>query len=342
MRQWMISSGARDESALKLVEGVPVPDPGPGEVLIKVHSTSLNYRDHLVLHGNYYGILDHDIVPLSDGAGTVEAVGEGVSRFKVGDRVASQYYSNWLDGPFEGEDKIGPAVGGPHQRGMLAEYTLLAENGTMPIPDSMSFQDAAALPCAGNTAWNALFGAAPVEQGQNVLVMGTGGVSMLALQMAKAVGARVIATSSRADKMARATEIGADLVINYVDHPKWSEQVLEFTGGVGCHKIVEVGGDGTLEQSLTSVAYGGEVGLVGFLAKAERAPSAFMAMYKAARLRGVAMGSARMFGEMTRLYEKAGIAPAIGRQFAFEDAVEAYLHKGSPDMFGKIVINVAG
>ena len=342
MRQWMVTSGAKDESALKLVDNVPVPRPGPGEVLVKIHATSLNYRDHLVLHGTYYGTLDHDIVPISDAAGVVEAVGAGVTRFKPGDRVASQYYSNWPSGPFEGEDKIGPPVGGPHQRGTLAEYALLAETGTMPIPDSMSFQGAAALPCAGNTAWNALFNDRPVKAGETVLVMGTGGVSMLALQLAKGVGARVIATSSRADKMERAKALGADFTINYVENPKWSEQILEFTGGEGCHKIVEVGGDGTLEQSLASVAYGGEIALVGFLAPAERPPSPFTAMYKVARMRGVAIGSADMFAGMTALYDKTGMKPAVGAEFAFEDAVAAYLHKGSRDMFGKVVINVAG
>lgn len=340
MRQWMVSSGAKDESALKLVDNVPVPEAGPGEILVKIHATSLNYRDHLVLHGTYYGTLDHDIVPLSDAAGVVEAVGEGVTKFKVGDRVASQYYQNWPSGPFPGEDKIGPPIGGPHQRGMLAEYAVLTEAGAMPIPDSLSFREAAALPCAGNTAWNALFGDAPVQAGQTVLVLGTGGVSMIALQMAKAVGARVIATSSRADKMAMAEALGADLVINYVDHPQWSEQVLAFTNGAGCDKIVEVGGDGTLEQSLASIGYGGEIALTGFLAAADRPPSAFMSMYKGARMRGVALGNGEMFADMIALYDRAGVKPAIGRVFGFEQTVEAYHHKASTDMFAKIVVDV--
>jgi NADPH:quinone reductase-like Zn-dependent oxidoreductase len=340
MRQWMITRGALDESALRLVGDVPVPKPGPGEILLRIHATSLNYRDHLVLNGSYYGVLDHDIVPLSDAAGVVAAIGPNVEKFKAGDRVASQYYQNWPDGPFTGEDKVGPPIGGPHQRGMLAEYGVLTESGAMPIPDSLSFQQAAALPCAGNTAWNALFAAAPVTAGQNVLVLGTGGVSMLALQMAKAVGARVIATSSRADKMERARKLGADTTINYVEHPEWSKQVLESTDGEGCHKVVEIGGDGTLGQSLASIAYGGEIALVGFMAHADTAPSAFNALYKAARLRGVALGNAKMFAQMTALFDRAGVAPVVGRVFEFEDAVEAYRHKRSADMFGKVVISV--
>jgi NADPH:quinone reductase-like Zn-dependent oxidoreductase len=340
MRQWMIMGGSLDESALKFIEDVPVPKPGPGEILVRIHATSLNYRDHLVLNGSYYGVLDHSIVPLSDAAGVVEAVGPNVTKFKAGDRVASQYYQNWPDGPFIGEDKVGPPIGGPHQRGMLAEFGVLTEAGAMPIPDSLTFQQAAALPCAGSTAWNALFADAPVVAGQNVLVLGTGGVSMLALQMAKAVGARVIATSSRADKMTRAKALGADATINYLNHPDWSKQVLEITGGEGCHKIVEVGGDGTLGQSLASVAYGGEIALVGFMAHADTVPSAFNALYKAARMRGIALGNAKMFGEMTALFDRAGVAPVIGKVFEFKEAVEAYRHKRSTDMFGKVVISV--
>jgi NADPH:quinone reductase-like Zn-dependent oxidoreductase len=341
MRQWMIRSGAIDESSLDLIDNAPVPQPGRGEILIGVRAASLNYRDHLVLKGTYYGVLDHDIVPLSDAAGIVEAVGPGVARFKVGDRVVSQYYENWPDGPFIGEDKVGPPVGGPHQRGLLAEYAVLAEGGAMPIPDSMSFAGAAALPCAGATAWNALFGSSPVTAGQTVLVLGTGGVSMLALQLANMAGARVIATSSRTDKMARAKALGADVTINYLENPDWGQLVLDATDGKGCEKIIEIGGDGTLEQSLKSVAFGGEIALIGFMSHADAAPSAFNALYKAAILRGIAIGNARMFGEMTALFDRSGIEPVVDRVFAFEDTVAAYLYKRSADMFGKVVINVA-
>jgi NADPH:quinone reductase-like Zn-dependent oxidoreductase len=205
----------------------------------------------------------------------------------------------------------------------------------------MSFASAAALPCAGATAWNALFGNSPVTADQTVLVLGTGGVSMLALQLAKMVGARVIATSSHTDKMAKAEALGADVTINYLENPDWGQRVLDATDGKGCEKIVEIGGDGTLEQSLKAIAFGGEIALVGFMSHADAAPSAFNALYKAAMLRGIAIGNARMFGEMTALFDRSGVSPVVGRVFAFEDVVAAYLHKRSADLFGKVIVTVA-
>jgi len=340
MKQWIIRSGSRDDTSLHLVNDAKIPTPGPREVLVRIKATSLNYRDELVLNGSYYGPLDQDIVPLSDGAGIVEAVGRDIKRFKVGDRVASQYYENWLDGNYDDEDKIGPPVGGPRQRGVLAEYVLLAENGTMPIPDNMSYEGAAALPVAGATAWNALFAHNPIRANDTVLVLGTGGVSMMALQMAKIVGARVIATSSRPEKMQRAKELGADEAINYNTEPEWGQIVRKLTGGAGVDKIIEVGGDGTLEQSMQAIAFDGEIALVGFLAASVKPPSAFRAIYRATKLRGIALGNARMFAAMTALFEHAGVAPVVDRVFPFADVVEAYRHKRSENMFGKVVIGV--
>lgn len=340
MRQWMIAAGGVDEGALKLVEDAPVPDPGPGELRIRVHAASLNYRDHLVMHGNFYGVLDHDVVPLSDASGVVDALGEGVTQFKVGDRVASLYYENWPDGPFIGEDKIGPALGGPHQRGVLADYAILTESGAVAVPDSLSFVEAAALPCAGTTAWNALFGGTPLAAGQTVLVQGTGGLSMLALQMAKAVGAKVIATSSNNAKRRRAEALGADATLNYVEEPEWSARVLALTDGRGCEKIVDIGGDGTLGESMKAIAFEGEIAVTGFMAMADAAPSPVNALFKACTLRGIAMGSRRMSIEMMALFERSALRPVIDRVFAFEDAAAAFRYKGSPEMFGKIVISI--
>jgi NADPH:quinone reductase-like Zn-dependent oxidoreductase len=244
MRQWVIRQGASSLDDMMLRD-VPEPQPGPGEVLVRVRACSLNYRDQLIPLGRYMGnTVSMDTVPLSDGAGEVVAVGPGVTGFKAGDRVAGSFFQNWIDGP--PNPGAGPALGAPPAAGMLQDLVVLPEHGVVPLARSLSFEEAACLPCAGVTAWNALMeGPQPLRAGESVLVLGTGGVSLLALQIAKAAGAQVIATSSSDDKLARVTALGADKTVNYRSTPEWGLAAADLAGG-GVDHVVEVGGAGTL------------------------------------------------------------------------------------------------
>ena len=233
MRVWQISSFGID--SLEFVER-PTPSPEAGEVLVKVRAISFNYRDLLVVKGIYNPKLKLPRIPVSDGAGEVVAVGESVTAWKPGDRVAAIFMQNWLDGP-PSADKSRGALGGDID-GMLAEYVVLKASGLVAIPEHLSFQEAATLPCAAVTAWNALYGGKPLRVGETVLVLGTGGVSIFALQLAHAAGARVIATSSSDGKLAQAKALGASDGVNYREHPAWHEEVMKLTGGVGVDHVV--------------------------------------------------------------------------------------------------------
>ncbi len=239
------------------------PKPGPGEVLIRVRATSLNYRDLAIVKGALARMMKMPLVPTSDGAGEVVETGPGVTQWKKGDRVAGIFTQGWLAGPpFAG--MYSTALGGGID-GMLAEYVVLREAGLVRIPDYMSFEEAATLPCAAVTSWNALVTEGHLEPGDSVLVMGTGGVSIFALQFAKMFGARVIATSSSDAKLKRLKEMGASDVINYKTTPEWDKAVLEVTGGAGVDHVVEIGGAGTLPKSINAVKTGGVVSLIGIL-----------------------------------------------------------------------------
>jgi len=313
------------------------PSAGPGEVLIRVRACSLNYRDQLIPQGKYMGgPVDRDITPLSDGAGDVMAVGQGVTRFAVGDRVASTFFMNWDDGPAHAG--AGPALGASPAPGMLAEYVVLPERAVVPIASSLSFEEAATLPCAGVTAWNALMeGPVAVRPGSWVAVLGTGGVSLLALQIAKAAGARVIATSSSDAKLERVKALGADAVVNYKTTPEWGAEVARLTGGVD--HVVEVGGQGTLAQSMAAIGFGGEIAFIGVLTQSGSANPRDM-MFKAGRLRGIFVGSAGMAMRLNAAVDACAIKPVIDRVFAFENVRAAYDYQASPDLFGKVVITI--
>jgi NADPH:quinone reductase-like Zn-dependent oxidoreductase len=337
MKAWRLAKGAASLDDLAMVEQ-DKPTPGPGEVLVRVRACSLNYRDQLIVQGHYFGgTIQQDITPLSDGAGEVAAIGEGVTRFRVGDRVAGIFFQDWLSGP--PNPNLGPALGAPPAKGMLAEYVTLPERGLVPIASSLSFEEAATLPCAGVTAWNALMeGRHPLRAGDSVLVLGTGGVSLLALQIAKAAGARVIATSSSDDKLARVAALGADATINYRTTPDWGAEAARLAGG-GIDHVVEVGGAGTLAQSMAAVAHAGEIALIGVLTRqGETGPHPLM--LKGASLRGIFVGSAAMATALNRAVDATGIKPVVDRVFAFDQAVEAYRYQASPDLFGKVVITV--
>lgn len=336
MRQWQIAAGSTSHDGLRLIE-TPEPKPGPGDVLVRVRACSLNYRDQAMVLGRYIGgPVPTDTVPLSDGAGEIAALGEGVSGFSVGDRVAGIFFQGWMDG--QPGPHVGPALGGAGAQGMAQDYVVLPAAGVVRIADSLSFEEAACLPCAGVTAWNALMeGPRAVKPGDSVLVLGTGGVSLLALQIAKAAGAHVVATSSSDAKLARVKALGADHVINYRDTPGWGAEAFGLAGGVD--HVVEVGGAGTLAQSIAAVGFGGEIALIGVLTR-EGDTSPHGLMFKGASIRGIFVGSKAMAGKLDAFIDAHGIKPVIDRRFAMEDMLAAYHYQSSPELFGKVVVTL--
>lgn len=336
MRSWIIGAGSSGLDDMRIVES-PTPEPGPGEILIRVHACSLNYRDQAIVTGNYFGgKVAADQVPLSDGAGVVAAIGAGVTKFAVGDRVAGLFFQNWYDGLPRAT--AGPALGAPPAKGMLTEYVALPERGVVKIAESLSFEEAATLPCAGVTAWNALMeGPRPTRPGDSVLILGTGGVSLLALQIARAAGATVIATSSSDDKLERVKALGASHGINYRNVPTWGVEAARLSGGID--HVVEVGGVGTLAQSMQAVGFNGEVSLIGVLTR-EGDTSPHALMMKGSSLRGIFVGNGRMAERLNACIDVSGFKPVVDRIFAFDDALDAYRYQASSALFGKVVIRI--
>lgn len=337
MRQWVIAAGSTSLNDLRLDE-TDIPQPGPGEVLVRVRACSLNYRDQIIPLGLYMGgVVQQDTVPLSDGAGEIAAVGEGVSSLKVGDRVAGIFFQNWMDGP--PNPGMGVALGAPPAPGMLQEYVVLPEHGVVPLAETLDFTQAACLPCAGVTAWNALMeGPRPVKAGDTVLVLGTGGVSLLALQIAKAAGATVIATSSSDEKLERVKALGADHVINYRTTPEWGAEAARLAGG-GVDKVVEVGGAGTLKQSIAAVGFAGEIALIGVLTR-EGDTNPHGLMFKGASIRGIFVGSKGMAQRLNAFIDQHGIKPVVDKAFPLENARDAYAYQSSAGLFGKVAITL--
>jgi NADPH:quinone reductase-like Zn-dependent oxidoreductase len=314
----------------------PMPKPAHRQVLVKVVACSLNYRDLSIALGTYRMGSKPDLVPLSDGAGEVVEVGPGVARIKAGDRVASCFFQRWVGGR-AGPDAAPSALGGAID-GMLSEYVVLEEEGVVLLPPGFSYEEGATLPCAALTAWHALVEHGRTTAGDKVLVLGTGGVSIFALQLAKALGAEVVATSSSDDKLARAKALGATHLINYKRTPEWDKAVQETTGGVD--QVVEIGGPSTLARSLNALRVGGRVSMIGVLGgAADLNPMLIMA--KRANLQGISVGSKQMFEAMNRAIAVNAIKPVIDKVFGFDDARAAYEHLQSAAHFGKIVIRVA-
>ena len=337
MKLYELLKGSTSLDSLKITER-DTPKPGPGQVLVRVRATTLNYRDQAVVTGHYFGgVLQRNTIPLSDGAGEVAAVGSGVTRFAKGDRVAGTFFQGWADGrPVAGAYA---ALGSPLD-GMLAEYVVLDEDGLVKLPDHLSFEEGAALPCAAVTAWNALCVSGRLKAGDSVLAMGTGGVSIFALQFAKMHGARVIITSSSDKKLERAKQLGADDLINYTKTPDWEKEVLALTDQQGVDHVVEVGGAGTLAKSFQAVGYGGQVSLIGVLAGREGDTAPHALMLKAAKLQGIFVGSRAMFESMNQAIAINKMKPVVDKVFPFEEAAAAYKYQWEKKHFGKIAISV--
>ncbi|TJZ80417.1 NAD(P)-dependent alcohol dehydrogenase [Rhodococcus oryzae] len=335
MRSYHVDEGAGIDGLT--IRRHEVPAPGPGQVLVAVRAVSLSYRELLVLRGTYVLPVKPDVVPVSDGAGEIVAVGPGVRSARIGDRVAATLFPSWQDGPFGAEHL--PQRGGSLD-GMLTEFVVLGEDEYVPVPDHLTFEEAATLPCVAVTAWNALTGdGIGLRAGQTVVVQGSGGVSLFALQFAKALGARVIATTSSPAKAARLTEFGADAVIDYRATPDWASEVRDLTAGRGADRVVDV--TGFLEQSLLAVATAGHVACVGFVSDNAPPPiDARVLFASGATVRAVAVGSRAQFLAMNRVIEANLIRPVIDRVFAFDDAPDAYRHYASGGALGKVVVTV--
>ena len=339
MQAYQIVSGAH-VAGLERVER-PAPVAGLHEVLVRTHAVSLNYRDLMFARGQYGPAADHPMIPVADGAGEVIAIGAGVTRFKPGDRVINTYFPDWIDGrptPAKTRDSFGAQIDG-----VLAEQFVTHEDALVAIPAHLDYAEAATLSCAGITAWNAIFVEAALKPGDSVLLLGTGGVSIIALQLAKAAGLRAIVTSSSDDKLERARALGADAVINYRDTPEWQNEVLRLTDGIGVDAVVEVGGEGTLARSIQAARMGGTVAVIGGVTGfggTQVDPLALITGVK--RLAGIFVGSRAMLDALAKFVEVNRIVPVVDRVFDFGQAREAYEHLEASKHFGKVVVRVQG
>ena len=333
MRHYQFSSFGLDQ--LKITES-EAPAAGPGEVTIDVRAFSLNYRDLLVVKGLYNPRLPLPAVPVSDGAGVVASVGEGVTSVREGDRVMTQFVADWTDGPFEAP-LVGSTLGTPGP-GLAAECVVLPERAVVPMPDGYDFAQAATLPIAALTAWSVLVTEGKIREGQWALTLGTGGVSIFAVQLAKALGAKVIITSSSDDKLARAQSLGADHGINYSDNPRWDKAVLEITGGRGADVVVETAGITTMTTSMKATAAGGVIGVLGGVTGLSGEVQIAPLVMKRLRVVGVLVDSRAHFEELSAFLAKHSIEPVIDRKFGFDELPAALQHMESGGHFGKIVV----
>jgi NADPH:quinone reductase-like Zn-dependent oxidoreductase len=322
---------------LQLVDR-PLPEPADLEVVVRIKAASLNYRDLVVLRGQYDRNPVPGRVPLSDGAGEVFAVGPSVTKFKVGDRVAGCFFQGWSAGRFKAEMHR-TALGGSID-GVLVEQAKFREDGLVHLPASYSYEEGSTLPCAAVTAWQSLIVRGQLLPGETVLLLGTGGVSIFGLQIAKLAGAKVIITSSSDEKLERARKLGADAVINYKTTPDWGKAVASLAGNEGVDHVVEVGGAGTFLQSVRACRPGGNIGLIGILSGREAQTEIFPIVTKSATIFGIYVGSREMFEGLNRALEQCRVRPVIDRVFPFESAPEAYEYLERCSHFGKVVIRV--
>jgi NADPH:quinone reductase-like Zn-dependent oxidoreductase len=322
---------------LTLVER-PDPRPGPGQILVRLRAAALNFRDLLTAEGVYNPKQKFPLIPCSDGAGEVIAIGDGVTRVQPGDRVCTVFAQKWIAGR-PTRERLRSTLGGPLD-GTLAELAVLDQEGVVKTPDYLTDEEAATLPCAAVTAWSALVTEGRVTAGDSVLVQGTGGVSLFALQLAKLLGARVIATSSRDEKLARVRAMGADETINYREVPAWGVRAKELTGGEGVDHVVEVGGADTLQQSLQAVRFGGTISLIGNLAGTRSELLLTHIFMQKIRVQGILVGDRESFEAMNRAIALHRLRPVIDRVFPLEEVPAAFAHMGAGEHFGKIVIRI--
>jgi NADPH:quinone reductase-like Zn-dependent oxidoreductase len=314
----------------------PTPEPGPRQVLMRMRANSLNARELSVLRGTYPLPVKPDVIMCADGAGEVAAIGAGVTRAAIGDRVVASMFPRWMDGPIQLE--YAPQLGGSLD-GMLTEYVVLNEDALVHIPDHLSFEEAATLPCAAVTAWNALTGARTLQAGDTVLTLGSGGVSLFALQFAKRFGARVIATTSNEEKAHRLKAAGADDVVNYSATPNWPRAVRDLTNGRGVDQVIDVAGD--LERSIQCAALDGLVNFIGRLSDQPATIDANTLFRAAASVRVVFAGNRAHLAALTRAIAVNKLRPIIDRVFSFEDALDAFRYLEAGGGFGKVVITYA-
>lgn len=336
MQAYRVLSGRGNES-LHRVDYQP-PALAAREVRVRVRAVALNYRDIMIARGAYPISTDHPPIAIADGAGDVIAVGPGVTRFRVGDRVARTYFSDWIDGPPTKQNTA--LVPGASVDGMLTEEAVVHEDHLVAVPPHLDYNEAAALSCAGVTAWNALFVEGRVQPGDTVLLLGTGGVSIWALQLAKAAGLRAIITSSSDAKLSRARELGADETINYRTTSEWQEEVIRLTGGRGVDLTVEIGGRDTLNRSVAATRMGGTVVLIGGVAGFTAQLDIIPLLIGDKRLVGIGVGSRAMFEALNRFVSLVKIRPVVDRVFAFGQAREAFAYLEQAGHFGKVVIQV--
>lgn len=336
MKRWVLKKGTTSLDGL-VMETVDRPEPAPGEVRLRVHTAALNYRDHLVLSnaGNGWRT-DHDLIPVADGAGVIDAIGQGVTEWSVGDRVTSVYLRDFPVWPPNAH--MGLGLGSLDENGVLAEYIVLPATRVIRAPRTLTLLEAATLPCAGLTAWTALRGAYPLRRDQKVLALGSGGVSLFTVDLAKAMGAEVFVTSSHVDKSQRLKDLGVAATFNYKTDLDWGQSVFKATGGID--KVVNTAGFGSVNQCLQALAYGGDIAVIGLMTFGDVIdPSLFLA--KGTSMRGIPVGSRQQHEELVTFVDSNGIKPIIYKSFGFEDAKAAYEAQMSPDIFDKVVIKVA-
>lgn len=314
------------------------PTAAPGQAIIKFHANSLNYRDYMVLNGKYGPGGNEHLIPVSDGAGEVVTIGDGVSSVSIGDRVCVSFFSKWMDGPF-GPQYFGSDLGGGAE-GTLAELGAFPADALVKLPDSFSYAEGACLPCAGVTAWNAIVEAGNAKEGDTVLLLGTGGVSIFGVQIAKAKGLRAVITSSSDEKLAKAKALGAEHGVNYKTSDNWAKAVLDITGGAGANIVVETGGPGSLQASFEAAAFNGRIGMIGGLAGDADGPlNTGPLVGKNLNLRGITVGSKKMLQDLADTMAAHALKPVVDKEFSFEDAADAFRHMESQAHLGKIVIN---
>lgn len=318
---------------------LPEPVPGPGQVLIKMKAVSLNYKDLLLINGQLSSDLTLPFIPVSDGVGTVVSLGDHTSRFKVGDRVCGIISQGWISGE-PTESWLRTILGGPLS-GVLSEYVVLPEEGLVRVPDYLTDEEAAALPCAGVTAWHAVVSEGNVKADETVVVQGTGGVSLFALQFAKLHGATVIVTSSSDEKLERAKKIGADFTINYRQTPDWNRAVMNYTDGRGADHVIDLGGAATLNRSVNAVRLGGKVSIVGILTGDLADGFNLRSVYrKKVKIQGINVGNRDMFESMNKALGQNKLRPVIDHVFPFGQSVEALKYLASGAHFGKVCIRM--